>query len=83
IIIGIVLIIAGIWVGKWVNSIISGLLHRAGFDSLLGKMGFEQAGTPKLTLSQTVGMIVQIIIVLLFTAEALQLVHLEFLVVIA
>lgn len=83
IIIGIVLIIAGIWVGKWVNSIVSGLLHRAGFDSLLGKMGFEQAGTPKLTLSQTVGMIVQIIIVLLFTAEALQLVHLEFLVVIA
>ncbi|GJJ25091.1 mechanosensitive ion channel [Bacillus velezensis] len=83
IIIGIVLIIVGIWVGKWVNSIVSGLLHRAGFDSLLGKMGFEQAGTPKLTLSQTVGMIVQIIIVLLFTAEALQLVHLEFLVVIA
>ena len=83
IIIGIVLIIAGIWVGKWVSSIVSGLLHRAGFDSLLGKMGFEQAGTPKLTLSQTVGMIVQIIIVLLFTAEALQLVHLEFLVVIA
>ncbi|XLG13552.1 hypothetical protein ACI5QL_00995 [Bacillus velezensis] len=83
IIIGIVLIIAGIWIGKWVNSIVSGLLHRAGFDSLLGKMGFEQAGTLKLTLSQTVGMIVQIIIVLLFTAEALQLVHLEFLVVIA
>ncbi|WP_412678101.1 mechanosensitive ion channel [Bacillus velezensis] len=83
IIIGIVLIIAGIWIGKWVNSIVSGLLHRAGFDSLLGKMGFEQTGTPKLTLSQTVGMIVQIIIVLLFTAEALQLVHLEFLVVIA
>lgn len=83
IIIGIVLIIAGIWIGKWVNSIVSGLLHRGGFDSLLGKMGFEQAGTPKLTLSQTVGMIVQIIIVLLFTAEALQLVHLEFLVVIA
>lgn len=72
IIIGIVLIIAGIWIGKWVNSIVSGLLHRAGFDSLLGKMGFEQAGTPKLTLSQTVGMIVQIIIVLLFTAEALR-----------
>jgi hypothetical protein len=53
IIIGIVLIIAGIWIGKWVNSIVSGLLHRAGFDSLLGKMGFEQTGTPKLTLSQT------------------------------
>ncbi|WP_425286542.1 mechanosensitive ion channel [Bacillus amyloliquefaciens] len=83
IIIGIVLIIAGIWIGKWVNSIVTGLLHRAGFDSLLGKMGFEQAERPKLTLSQTVGMIAQIIIVLLFTAEALQLVHLEFLVVIA
>ncbi|WP_414627006.1 mechanosensitive ion channel [Bacillus amyloliquefaciens] len=83
IIIGIVLIIAGIWIGKWVNSIVTGLLHRAGFDSLLGKMGFEQAERPKLTLSQTVGMIAQIILVLLFTAEALQLVHLEFLVVIA
>lgn len=42
IIIGIVLIIAGIWVGKWVNSIVSGLLHRAGFDSLLGKWALNR-----------------------------------------
>ena len=35
---------------------VSGLLHRAGFDSVLGKMGME-AGTPaKLSLSQVVGM---------------------------
>ncbi|MBY8912674.1 mechanosensitive ion channel [Bacillus sp. YC2] len=83
IIIGIVLILAGIWIGKWVNSIVTGLLHRAGFNSLLGKMGLEAADSAKLSLSQAVGVIAQIIIILLFTAEALQIVHLEFLVVIA
>lgn len=34
IIIGIVLIIAGIWIGKWVNSIVSGLLHRKPVSTL-------------------------------------------------
>ncbi|MER1276780.1 MULTISPECIES: mechanosensitive ion channel [Bacillus] len=83
IIIAIVLVLAGIWAGKWVKSMVSGLLHRAGFDSVLGKMGME-AGTPaKLSLSQVVGMIAQIIVILLFTAEALQIVRLHFLVEIA
>lgn len=77
IMIAIVLVLAGIWAGKWVKSMVSGLLHHAGFDSVLGKMGME-AGTPaKLSLSQVVGMIAQIIVILLFTAEALQIVRLH------
>ncbi|PLR92131.1 mechanosensitive ion channel [Bacillus halotolerans] len=83
IIIAIVLILAGIWAGKWVNTMVSGLLRRAGFDSLLGKMGVEPGASAKLSLSQVVGMIAQIIVILLFTAEALQIVQLHLLVEIA
>ncbi|MFW2107986.1 mechanosensitive ion channel [Bacillus spizizenii] len=83
IIIAIVLVLAGMWAGKWVNTMVSGLLHRAGFDSVLGKMGMETGTPAKLSLSQVVGMIAQIIVILLFTAEALQIVQLHFLVEIA
>lgn len=82
IIIAIVLVLAGMWAGKWVNTMVSGLLHRAGFDSVL-KMGMETRTPAKLSLSQVVGMIAQIIVILLFTAEALQIVQLHFLVEIA
>ncbi|MCO4851499.1 mechanosensitive ion channel [Bacillus vallismortis] len=83
IMIAIVLVLAGIWAGKWVNSMVSRLLHRAGFDSMLGKMGMGTGTSAKLSLSQIVGMIAQIIVILLFTAEALQIVQLHFLVEIA
>nr|WP_223255026.1 mechanosensitive ion channel [Bacillus atrophaeus] len=83
IIIAIVLILAGIWVGKWVNTMVAGLLHRTGFNSLLGKMGLGTQEPAKLSLAQIVGMIAQIVVILLFTAEALQIVQLHFLVVIA
>jgi hypothetical protein len=91
--VAIVLILAGIWVGKWAGALVSRLLNRVGFNSLLRKMGIGRKNTADTTLdtpvnsymnlSGLVGRIVQIIIVFLFTVEALQIVKLDFLVALA
>ncbi|WP_064094363.1 mechanosensitive ion channel [Rossellomorea aquimaris] len=91
--IAILLILVGIWVGKWVGAMVSRLLNRVGFNSLLRNMGIGRLTTTEhpydptrktyMNLSGLVGKIVQIIIVFLFTVEALEIVHLDFLVVLA
>ncbi|NMH67794.1 mechanosensitive ion channel [Bacillus sp. RO3] len=87
------LILAGIWVGRWVGAMVARLLNRVGFNSILRKMGigrinvnknpYEQSGTTYMNLSGLVGRVVQLIIVFLFAVEALEIVRLEFLVVLA
>ncbi|AZU64576.1 mechanosensitive ion channel [Neobacillus mesonae] len=83
IIAAIVLILAGIALGKWVEKVVAQLLWRLRFDSIFHQMGIGSLTPEKNTLSQIVGLIVKIVIILLFTAEALQLVHLDFLVSLA
>lgn len=91
--IAILLILAGIWVGKWVGAMVARLLNRVGFNSLLRNMGigrintnknpYEPTGSSYMNLSGLVGRVVQIIIVFLFVVEALEIVRLEFLVALA
>mgnify|MGYP005828016409 CR=1 FL=1 len=91
--IAILLILAGIWVGKWVGAMVARLLNRVGFNSLLRNMGigrihtnknpYESTGSTYMNLSGLVGRVVQIIIVFLFVVEALEIVRLEFLVALA
>ncbi|GHH98786.1 mechanosensitive ion channel [Neobacillus kokaensis] len=83
IIAAIILILAGIALGKWVEKIVTQLLWRLRFDSIFHQMGIGALTPEKNTLSQIVGLLVKIVIILLFTAEALQLVHLDFLVTLA
>ncbi|MCM3440334.1 mechanosensitive ion channel [Metabacillus halosaccharovorans] len=82
IIIAILLVAAGLWVGKWVKKAITSLLERVGFNSILSKIGLGslRKSTQTLTLSELVGLAAQIVVVLLFTIEALQIVNLESLV---
>ncbi|MDR7079655.1 small-conductance mechanosensitive channel [Neobacillus niacini] len=85
IIVAIILILTGIWLGKWVEKLVSQMLWRLRFDHVFHQMGIgaltpEQ---PKYTLSQMVGILAKIIVVLLFTVEALQIVQLNFLVTLA
>ncbi|WP_084821866.1 mechanosensitive ion channel [Bacillus sp. SA1-12] len=82
IIVAILLVAVGIWVGKWVKTAITSVLERVGFNSILSKMGLGslQKSAQTLTISELVGLAAQIVVVLLFTIEALQLVNLESLV---
>lgn len=82
IIVAILLVAAGLWVGKWVKTAVTSLLERVGFNSILSKIGLGslRKSTQTLTISELVGLIAQFIVVLLFTIEALQLVNLDSLV---
>jgi len=78
-------ILLGIWLGKWVEKIVAQMLWRLRFDNVFYHMGIGSL-TPeqsKYTLSQIIGLVAKVIVILLFTAEALQIVHLSFFVTLA
>ncbi|CEG25346.1 mechanosensitive ion channel [Bacillus sp. B-jedd] len=83
IVVAIVMILAGIWIGRWVNRFVTELLDRAGFNGFLKGIGIGKGTAATLSLSKIVGTIAQVLIVLLFTVEALNLVGLDFLVTLA
>jgi hypothetical protein len=85
IIVAVCLILVGIWLGKWIEKIVTQMLWRLRFDSLLHHMGMGSLNPEqsKYSLSQLVGLLAKIVVVLLFTAEALQIVKLRFLVTLA
>ena len=83
--VAVILMLAGIWLGKVVEKFVAQMLWRLRFDSVFHQMGLGSL-TPeksKVTLSQMVGMLAKIIVILLFAVEALQIVHLDFLVTLA
>lgn len=79
--VAILLVLIGIWVGRWVCAIVTGILERLGFNSLFQTLGLARwSEASSLTLSQVVGNIARIVVVLLFTVQALNVVQLQFLV---
>ena len=84
-VVAIILMLVGIWLGKWIEKMVVQMLWRLRFDSIFHQIGIGSLTPekPKFTLSQIVGLLVKIVIVLLFAVEALQIVHLDFLVTLA
>ena len=85
IVVAIILMLVGIWLGKWIEKMVVQMLWRLRFDNIFHQIGIGTL-TPeasKYTLSQIVGLLVKIVVVLLFAVEALQIVHLNFLVTLA
>ena len=83
--VAVILLLVGIWLGKWVERMVTQMLRRLRFDSVFNQIGIGSLTPeqPKYTLSQIVGLLAKIVVVLLFTVEALQIVHLDFLVTLA
>jgi hypothetical protein len=83
--VAVILILVGLWLGKWVEKMVTQMLWRLRFNNLFHHMGIGSLNPEqsKYNLSQIVGMLAKIVIVLLFTVEALQIVHLEFFVTLA
>ena len=79
--IAIILIAVGIWVGRWVKQLIDQLLTRVGFNNLMRQLGLGDWANqqPHYTLSHIVGIIAEIVVVILFVGEALQIINLYFL----
>lgn len=80
--IAIVLIFVGVWLGRIVGNMATGLLEKLGFNSILKTLGLGKMEPSEntMTMSQIVGRIVQVVIILLFAVEALQIVKLQVLV---
>lgn len=88
IIVAILLILAGIIIGRWVKDFVTGLMKNLGADSLTEKMGMNKTPDPdtdpsSYSIANIIGVVAQVLIVLLFTIEALQLIGLTFVVALA
>ncbi|MCM3755920.1 mechanosensitive ion channel [Sporosarcina aquimarina] len=84
IIVAIVLILVGVFVAKWMKGVVETLLANLGVDSLSNKMGVKSTNrSGSFTVSSVIGTIVQIVVILLFVVEALQIVQLAFMVTLA
>ena len=78
IIIAVVLILAGVFVAKWLKGVVVSLLENLGVNALAQKMGLGGRVTGSTSIAQVIGTIVQIVIILLFVSEALQVANLDF-----
>lgn len=78
--VAILLVLIGMWLGKWLKRFTTDLLRRIGFDSYFKGMGVgATAKRPNsLSFSEIVGYIVQVFVILLFVAEALNVIKLDF-----
>ncbi|WP_214778568.1 mechanosensitive ion channel [Exiguobacterium sp. s22] len=77
ILVAIVLVLVGVFVARWLKGVVVSLLENLGVNSLAQKMGFGERAT-SMSIAQVVGVIVQVIVILLFVSEALQVANLEF-----
>ncbi|MCG7343689.1 mechanosensitive ion channel [Sporosarcina sp. ACRSL] len=80
--VAIVLVLVGIYLAKWVKGIVISLLDNLGINSISRKIGVRSSATMP-TFSQIIGTIVQVVIILLFVVEALQILDLNFMVTLA
>ena len=77
--VAIVLVLVGIYLAKWVKGIVISLLDNLGINSISGKIGVRSSPSMP-TFSQIIGAIVQVVVILLFVVEALQILDLNFMV---
>lgn len=83
IVVAIMLVLVGMFIAKWVKGIIVALLENLGINSLFNKMGVRSSKTSTLSFADVIGTVVQVVIILLFVVEALQVVNLSFMVTLA
>lgn len=83
VIIGIALVLIGVWLGRLAGNLVSGLLEKLGFNGIFKYLGLSslEPAPGKVSVSQIVGRVAQTLIILLFVVEALQIVKLQVLVV--
>ena len=83
IVIAVVLVLVGILLAKWIKGVVISLLENLGVNSLFGRMGVRSVKPSMPSLAEIIGTIVQVVVILLFVVEALQVVNLHFMVTLA
>lgn len=78
IIVAIVLVVVGYYIGKFLGSLLTKLLIGVGIGKILNSLGFSGTGNKtKFDLAKALGTTVQILILLFFTVEALNVIDLK------
>ena len=76
--VAIVLVIVGYYLARFVSGLLIGLLNRTGINSIYGYFGIQTiSGKPRFNLSEILGQIVKVLIILFFTVEALNVLQLN------
>src|SRR5699024_2025658 len=76
--IAIVLVVAGFYIGKLVSNLLTSLLRGTNINDIYNSLGFSKSDTaPSFDLANFIGKIVQVVIVLFFTVQALQIINLD------
>lgn len=83
IVIAVVLVLVGVLLANWIKGVVVSLLENLGVNSLFGKMGVRSIRPSMPSLAEILGTIVQVVVILLFVVEALQVVNLHFMVTLA
>ncbi|KAB8127384.1 mechanosensitive ion channel [Gracilibacillus oryzae] len=76
--VAIVLIIVGYYIGKFVGNLLTGLLEGTGINQIFDTLGTDNFRSKmRFNLSKTIGMIVQVLIIVFFVVEALNVLQLN------
>ena len=81
--VAIILVLVGIVLARWIKGVIVSLLDSIGINALFGKMGVRSSTASLPSFADIIGTIVQVVVILLFTVEALQILNLHFMVTLA
>ncbi|MGD6831090.1 mechanosensitive ion channel [Sutcliffiella halmapala] len=77
IIVAIILLLVGYYLAKFVSELLVSLLKRTGISNIYQSMGMKDQSKPSFDLAAVIGQIVKILIIVFFTVEALNVLHLE------
>ena len=77
--VAIILVIVGYYIAKFVGNLLTNLLQGTGVNNIYSKLGFTKETNTTFDLAKFLGTLVQVIIVLFFTVEALNTINLSIL----
>lgn len=75
--VAIILLLVGYYLAKFVSELLVSLLKRTGISNIYQSMGMKDHSMPSFDLAAVIGQIVKILIIVFFTVEALNVLHLE------
>lgn len=76
--VAIILVIAGYYIGKLVGNLLTGLLQGTGINNIYQSIGLsDETKKPSFDLANVLGKVVQVLVVLFFTVEALSVLNLH------
>lgn len=76
--VAVILVVVGYYIGKLLGNLLTNLLDSVGFGKIFESLGFSNAQKPStFNIARFLGTVVQVLIILFFTVEALNIINLH------